>query len=327
MADLLSSNIALAPTTKTTETVLPDWYTNYAMNILSGQQAVAATPYTTYQGPRVAEFTPAQQQAFGMTQQAATAYQPGLQQAEIAAQQAGPLTGIALAAPYLGQAGQTAPSQVQQYMDPYQQAVISRIGDIGARTLREQLLPQIRDRFIAAGQYGGSRQAEMMGRGLRDIYESTLAKQAELLSQSYGGALTAAQEDLRRQAALAGTAGQLGTAASQAGVQQAGALADIAKQQQALGLTGAGAVGQVGALQQQQAQQNLDLAYKDFLAQQGYNQQQINAMMQTLGGVYKAVPTATLESQVGPIPTTQQTGTSTGQTIASGLATLKALIS
>ena len=38
----------------TTQTVLPDWYTNYAMGILSNQQATSAVPYAPYQAPRIA---------------------------------------------------------------------------------------------------------------------------------------------------------------------------------------------------------------------------------------------------------------------------------
>ena len=48
----------------TTQTVLPDWYTNYAMQLLSNQQQQMTTPYAAYQGPRVAEFSPFQQQAW-----------------------------------------------------------------------------------------------------------------------------------------------------------------------------------------------------------------------------------------------------------------------
>ena len=70
----------------TSQTVLPDWYTNYAMQLLSNQQAQMATPYQAYQGPRVAEFSPAQQQAFAATGQAANAYQPMLSSATSATQ-------------------------------------------------------------------------------------------------------------------------------------------------------------------------------------------------------------------------------------------------
>lgn len=60
----------------TSQTILPEWYTNYAMDVLSNQQAVSQTPYQTYQAPRVAGFTPTQQQGQQQANTAATAYQP-----------------------------------------------------------------------------------------------------------------------------------------------------------------------------------------------------------------------------------------------------------
>ena len=65
----------------TSQTVLPEWYTNYAMDLLSSQKAAAAQPYQTYQGPRVAGFTPTQQQGFDMAKTAAGSYQPFLSSA------------------------------------------------------------------------------------------------------------------------------------------------------------------------------------------------------------------------------------------------------
>ena len=55
----------------TSQTVLPDWYTNYAMDILAGQTAASARPYSTYEAPRIAGFNPTQQQGFDATRAAA----------------------------------------------------------------------------------------------------------------------------------------------------------------------------------------------------------------------------------------------------------------
>jgi len=74
-----------AVTDMTKQTVLPDWYSNYAMDILSGQSAIANRPYVTAPMPRVAGFTPTQQQPFEQTATAATAYQPLPGQATTAA--------------------------------------------------------------------------------------------------------------------------------------------------------------------------------------------------------------------------------------------------
>lgn len=296
MASLLTSNVPLAPNASTVETVLPDWYTNYAMQVLANQQALSAQPYTPYQGPRVADFTPMQQQAFQQAQTAASAYKPGLQQAFQQAQGAAGMSALGAAQPYMQQASQTTPGVVNAYMNPYLDAVVTRMGDIGARTLREQLLPEIGDQFVRAGQYGGSRQAEAIGRAVRDVAESTQAKQAELLASGYGSAMSSAQSDLARMGQLGATAGQFGQADAASKQATAELLAKLAGQEQALGLAGAGALQSVGGQQQALGQANLDLAYQDFLRQQGYTQQQIDAATKTMQGVAGAVPKSTLTS-------------------------------
>lgn len=266
--------VEAVPVSSTQQTILPDWYTNYAMDILANQQAVASRPYTTYQGPRIAEFTPLQQQAFEKTPQAAQAYQP-----------------------YLEQASRSAADVTQQYMNPYTEQVVNRIGQLGARTLQEQLIPSIENRMIAAGQFGGTRQAELMGRAIRDTMEGISAQQAGALQQGYTQAQSAAQQELQRQGALA-------------------------SQAQQLGLTGVGALQQAGGLQQTQGQRNLDLAYEDFMRQQNYPQEQIKGLIGALQGVQPAVPQAA--SKVG----TEVPGAfspSLLSTLTSGLATAAGL--
>ncbi len=301
---LNSGNVNIAPNASTTETVLPEWYTNYGMQLLSNQSALMNAPYQTYQGPRVAGFTPDQQAAFSATKDAAFSYQPGLNAATTATQNL--LTqpgGLQTAQPFLNRAGQTSASQVQQYMNPYQDAVVNRIGEMGARTLREQILPEISDRFIKSGQFGGSRQAEMIGRGIRDTMEGITARQAEALSSGYQGALGAAQTDLSRLGNLAGTAGTLGQGDIASQRATAAQMADMAARQQSLGLTGAGALSAIGDRQQALDQANLDVAYQDFLKQQGYPQAQIDNAVATMKGVQGAVPQGTLQFGYGPTGT------------------------
>ena len=295
-----TSNVVLAPSSKTTESVLPDWYTNYGRDIAARQAAVSSTPYTARPFDPTAGFTPQQMQAFQQYGTAATAYQPGLQQATQIAQTASEMSPLMTAQPYLAQAGQLAPNILSQYMNPYTEQVVNRVGELGARTLREQLLPQISDQFVRAGGYGGSRQAEAIGRSLRDVAESTQAKQAELLAGGYGASLTAAQNDLQRLGNIAGTAGQV--SAEDARLQQGAAdqFSKLGGLEQSLGITGANALQGSGALQQGLEQRRRDTATADFLRQQGYPQEQIDAMVKTLSGVAGAVPKATLENAIGP---------------------------
>ena len=399
------------------ETVLPEWYSNYAMQLLSNQQAQMARPYETYQGPRVAEFSPAQQQGFAMTAPAATAYQPGLQAATSATQnlmgqtalgaaqpyfgqaagmsgataatpglqqgaqltgQSAQALGMQAAQPFLGQAGQTSVANIGQYMNPYTEQVVNRIGQLAQRNLSENIMPGIEGRYIAAGQlgYGGRGGAGtpsgMMtdtARAIRDTQEAALAQQTQALQQGYGQAAELSAGDLARQAQLAATAGSLGTqqqgALAQAGRQmadigqaygtltgqqqrtltdigsQVGALggADITRQlgaaeqlgglagtAQTLGLRGAEAVQGVGAQQQAQAQKNLDLAYSDFLRQQGYNQEQINNALATFKGIAPGVPTGSQEAGLVPLGYQPEYKPSTAATIGGALAGLGGIL-
>jgi hypothetical protein len=173
------------------------------------------------------------------------------------AQAAGLADTASLAQPYMqqaamlsGQASQTGLGGIQDYMNPYQEQVVNRIGELGARNLREQFLPQIQDRAIQSGQFGGSRQGEAIGRALRDTQESTLAQQSAALQQGYGQAGQLLQADRARQLQAAGQQAQLGAQAAgltaadyQRLLSSAGQQAQIGGQQAALGQTTAGLSG------------------------------------------------------------------------------------
>lgn len=364
----------------TKQTVLPDWYSNYAMDVLANQRATSARPFQEYVDasgraiPRVADFAPDQQKGFQATREGAFTFRPELgtavnktqdvfgrsamgvaepsfqQSGQYTAQSTAP-TGLSMAQPYLGQAGQTAVQNINQYMNPYTEQVVNRIGALGARTLQEQLLPAISDQMTAAGQFGGTRQAELTGRAIRDTMEGISAQQAQALQQGYTSSAGLAQADLERQAQLAQTAGGLGFqqqgALARAGEQigalggqmanvygadtsnqleAAGQLARMAQQRQEQELTGAGALQQIGAQQQALAQKNLDIAREDFLARQAYPQQQIDAMTRTMQGVAGGVPTATQEYGIQPTSYRPEYPASTASQIASGLTGAAGLV-
>lgn len=363
-------------TATNTQKLLPSWYTNYAMDLLSRQNNVLATPYTTYGGPRVADLTPMQRSAANLAQTGSTAYQPALDTATSAVSNAltpgGGLTAAmpyinpAVAAtrgiigqnaasnaayPYMSQASRGTDTRIRDFMNPYTDAVVKRIGEVGARTLHENILPGIQDRFIQAGQgVSGSRQGLEFGRGVRDTMESIVAEQARALEQGYNTSLTAAQNEAQRYGSLAGTAGNLATsdtgatagaasALSNLGVNVgnlfnsgsaqtiagANALANLGGQAQNLALTGAGALSQYGGQQQALNQQNVDVAYQDFLRQQGYPQAQIDAALATFKDAGAGAPSLEQQWGVQPLGYAQQNAPSTLTQIGSagsGLASL-----
>jgi hypothetical protein len=517
-----------AVTDMTKQTILPDWYSGYAQDILAGQRAIADRPYATAPMPRVAGFTPAQLEAFQQTGTAAGAYQPLLGEATAAARGAasGPgalssaqpyygqalsslaqgigtsgaaaaqpyfgqaqslfgqsaaadasqaaqpyygqalsslaqgigtsgaaaaqpyfgqaqsmfgesagTSGVTAAQPYMNAAGQSSVSNIGQYMNPYMESVVNRIGELGTRNLSENIMPQIEGRYIQAGQlgYGGRGGAGtpsgMMtdtARAVRDTSADILGQQTAALQSGYTQAAGLSAADLARQGQLASTAGNLAQAQQQAlsnigqqqanigaqmgnltqgqqsailaaagqqagigtqlgnlaqgqqqaltniGTQQAnigaqmgnltqgqqsallaaagqqanigtqsgnlaqtqqqqqlaasGALSGLAGQAQGLGLTGAGALGAVGAQQQQQGQRSLDVAYQDFLRQQGYPQEQINNMLNTFKGVATGVPSATQEQGISPSGVKQEYPASTASQIGGSLTTLAGIL-
>ena len=324
---------ALTDMTKTS--TMPSWYTNYAMDLLAGQKALANRPYTTAPMPRVAGFTPEEEKGFGMTGTAATAYQPGLNAATAAT--TGVLNapgGLAAAQPYLNAAGQTSVSNIGSYMNPYNDAVISRIGELGARNLSENIMPQIEGRYIQAGQLGfGGRggtgtPSGMMtdtARAVRDVSADVLAKQTEALQAGYSEAAGLAGTDLSRFGTLATTAGGLTNTDLNRDLSAAEQLGGLAASEQALGLTGAKAVTDVGTAQRDMGQKNLDVAYADFLRQQGYPQEQIDNMLKTFQGVAGAVPS--METQYGISPAgVENKSTSTAADIAALIAAGAAVV-
>jgi hypothetical protein len=121
------------PYASTEQTVLPDYYTDAAMQAIANQQALAGRPLPVRQNPPIADFSELQKTAIAQTPGAANAYQP-----------------------YLAQAGRNTADVTQQFMNPYTEQVVNRIGQMGTRALNEQILPGIEGSMIRAGQFGGT---------------------------------------------------------------------------------------------------------------------------------------------------------------------------
>lgn len=268
-----------------TTSQVPQYLSDYLYNLMSGAYSAAQQPYQTYEGPRIAGFTPGQTQAFGATEQAAGAYKPQLTAAEQTAQQAGGISAMGAAQPYFNQASQNLPSTIQNYMNPYQQNVIDTMGSEAQRQLQEKILPAIGDQFTRAGQYGSSRQQEIAQRGIRDVASDLEANIGKQLAAGYTTAGQQAQADLARQASIGQAAGTLAGTEAQQKAALANVQAGLGQKEQALGLTGAAALETTGAEQQAMNQKNLDLAYQDFQNQTQYPQQQIGFLSNVIRGL------------------------------------------
>jgi hypothetical protein len=213
-------------------------------------QQIAAQPYQAYQGPRIAGFRPAEEQAFGVATRAATEQvgMPQLQQATEVAQRAA------------GYSPQQFQQDVSGFMSPFQTSVIDATMARLAQNRAE------RDAATKA-QMAASR---AFGNERRGVYEAQLAGEqdlntAQVLADLYNRGYTQAA----------------GFAQGLPGQQLAGASALAGYGQQALGNQQAYAamLQGVGQAQRGMAQQNLDLARADFLEQRGYPREQLQTLL------------------------------------------------
>ena len=266
-------------TTDQTTSTWPAWYQQYLNAIMAKGSAVVDEPYQSYGGPRVAPTTADQTASYDMTRQGVGAYQPMVDTAN----------------QYMTQGGAGFnQGQFDTYMNPYISGVVDQIATRGARNLSENLLPQINDSFIKAGQWGGSRSADFTGRALRDTQESILNQQSQALAGGYNSAMDAYQRGNDQKL----TAGQ--------------GLGSLAGSAQSLGLKDAAALQAIGQEQQGQTQKSLDTAYGDFREQRGYPREQAEWMSSLIRGMNP--PTSSTSTSTAPAKS--------GQLAPSGLAQL-----
>jgi hypothetical protein len=250
----------MATQTTQTQTILPQWYTDYATNLLTKAQAATSQPYQRYDVARIAPFQQEQQQAFDLFKQGMGSYQPYVNSATQALNR--------------GTGSFTDPGVAQRYMNPYIQNVISGIGSTAARNLSENILPQLNRTFVGSGTFGGSRSAEFMRRAVRDTQSQALDKQTAALADAYG----AGADLYGNEAARALT-----------GAQQYSQLGQSAQEQRLRELTGLEAIG---AKRQELGQTSANLAYSDFERQRDYPLTQLQQLA-GIGGTPSAQGTGT----------------------------------
>lgn len=287
-SDFLFNGKAPSSVTKygTSTNNLPAWYSDYQKGILAKGNAIAAQPYQAYGAQRVAGMTGDQEASFANTRDNMGNWAPQLNAANATAANAANISAYGAGAGALNAASGTWNGQsAQQYMSPYIDNVVDRIGQLGQRNLTERLLPSVNDTFVRAGQMGSTRMIGQVGNAVRDMNESIMAQQNEALNQGYTNAQTQFAADQNRLASIGQTQGNLASADAQNQNSIAKTQAAFAQQLQSQGLTDNAALQANGALQQALDQKNLDTAYGDFVEQRDYPKQQVAFLSDVLHGV------------------------------------------
>jgi hypothetical protein len=284
---------------------LPDWYQEYLRGVaaqgtnIAGQNAANPIPQRN-----VAGFTPDQTSAFQGVRANQEVWKPQLQQAsDVLNSLPGQTTGlIDQAQSAVAGKPATFPGSYQQYMSPYTMDVVSEIGRLGTQNFSENIMPQINSSMIGSGQFGSTRNADVLARAGRDSAAATLGAQSGALQSGFVQAGQLFNQDANREqqqdqfqssAALQGA--QIG---ANAGAATAGALSQLGANTSALGLADSQALNAVGKEQQQLQQAALDTSFVNQENAQNYDWSQLN----NLNSILRGMPLPQTSVQVGNAP-------------------------
>ena len=206
--------------------------------------------YQPYTGPRIAEFTQDQQDAFTGIRDAQGASTPYFTEQETLIDRA---------------TRETTPELTQQYMNPYTQTVINQqLRELGRQG--EQERQRIGAGAVGAGGYGGSRQAILEAEQMRNQGMRADDIQARGLNQAFNVAQQAIQQQRAADAAGANMFGQMAQNVPAQRMKELGALSGI------------------GSALQQQQQRGLDLGFQQFKDEYNFPMQTLNEYSAILRG-------------------------------------------
>lgn len=269
-----------APSTQTQITELPEWAKPYAQETLAKTKALSAAPYQQYNAPRIAGFSPLQEQSF----QTAAGMQPS-GMGQFGGQVAGAAALGALGTQYQPfRMGQFTSGRAAQYMNPFiEQAMEPQLREAQRSSEIQRMADQAQ--ATRAGAFGGSRQAIVEAERQRNLGTQL----GDIRARGYMSAFDQAQQNFAREQQLREQSRQygagLGLQSLQTALQGAGQLGALGGQEfeQQRGIVGL--QQQLGAQQQALRQQGLTQAYQDFLTEQNYPYKQLGFMSDMIRGL------------------------------------------
>jgi hypothetical protein len=270
-----SSSPPPPPATQTTvqQATIPDELKPFITDILEEGQAVKdrrmSEGYVPFEGPRIAEFTPDQQEAFTGVRSLVGA---GQQYFDPATR----LTAASALAP-------TRTEEVQQYMSPYIQNVV----DIQTREAQRQsdvAEQELASQAVASGGYGGSREAILQAEQQRNLQQQLGDIQAK-------GTAAAYEDAQRRMAEQRGRELSAGAQFSNLGVTAPG---QAIKEFQGLEA--------VGAQKQAQQQQGLNIAQQEYEIARTFPERTLQDYSSIVRGFAAPIPASTSSTQQTTTP-------------------------
>lgn len=284
----------------------------YYTDLLSRAKTVSQQPYTPYNDPRLANFSPDTNKAFDLIRNTASTGGAGIDAAQataggIAGYNANPITTQGIPG-----------ANLQPYMDPY----ITNVLDVQKQRANQAFQEQQAGRdasAVQAGAFGGDRRFVSDSLAQRDLNQQLQGIDATGLSQAFNTATGLFQNDQTRN--LQGQiANEDARRSGQAlGLQAAQTQGTLSQARNDLNLQNAEALSGVGAKQQQREQGGLDIAYQDFLRQQNWPAQQLSLYSQLLSGTPVSPQTETSTTTPAPDFLSQLLGLATAGVGIAGL--------
>ena len=280
--------------TTTTFPVLPEFARQPVADIAATVAERLKTPLNVPL-QEVAGLSPTQVSAMNLAQQGIGSFQPFLQAAQ-AAQTAGLGTLGAGAQTVAGAEFVPTEATLDRFRDPYQKAVTDEaLKEID----RQQQIAENRlaGQAVKAGAFGGSRFGVAQSELARNAADLKSRRIFEDLSRNFQQAQAAARAANQQRLQAGQVFGQLGRATSGIG----GALAGLGAQTQALQGQDVNRLLGIGGMQQQQAQQELNVGTQNLAAMQNAPFQQLST---GAGILQQLLPNMVGQQTVAPLPQT-----------------------
>ena len=284
----------MATATTTTIPVLPTFAQQPTVDIAKTLEDLLKQPLQVPQ-QEVAGLTPTQLDAMARAQEGIGSFQPFLD-AATAAQTAGLGTLGAGAQTVAGAEFVPTQATLDRFMDPYQQNVTQEaLKEID----RQQQIAQnqLAGQAVKAGAFGGSRFGVAQSELARNAADLRSRRIFEDLSRNFQQAQAASRAANQQRLQAGQVFGQLGRATSGIG----GALAGLGAQTQALQGQDVNRLLGIGGMQQQQAQQELNVGTQNLAAMQNAPFQQLST---GAGILQQLLPNMVGQQTVAPLPQT-----------------------
>ena len=227
--------------------------------------------YKPYEGQTMAELTPEQQQAMTGLSGLVGTTKPIYDEA------AGLIRGTT---------DKFTPTTAEEYMSPYQQAVVDVEKREAQQQFEQNVLPKLQAEQVAQGAFGGSRGAMMEAQALSDQQRFLGDIQTRGSQAAYRDAIRGFETQKGRESAAAQGLSGLAPAQMKASAYELGALQTVGEQKQ------------------QRSQQALDEAYKQYLEQRSYPERQLGQYQSVIAGFPSASSISRTERTLAPQPST-----------------------